>query len=758
VSRFRSWVWLWVAGPLLGVGALSAEEAGRPGKALLPATEELLPATEELLPATEGLLPATEGLLPATEDLLPGTTVGFVAVSDVDELVDHWRKTQVGQLMADPVMQPFAKDLRRQFEERWSGARERLGLTLDDLKDVPGGEVSVAVILQPAPDKTAPDKACLAILVDVTGHLKQADALLKKVSENLTKQGAKRTEIEVTESPLPVVQFDNLPKPKDNPDAELRPAFYFLSGNLLGTSDSLQVIRGILARLPLPPGQDNSLAGVPGFQAVRRRCQRDNGGATPQFRWFLDPLGYVRAIRAATPEKHRRKGKSVLEILRNQGFGAIRGVGGFVDFYVSEEYQLVHRTVVYAPGREKYEKSMKMLIFPNDTQFAPQRWVPREVATYTTFYVDILNAFDNVGPLFNEMVGGSDALDFMFSVELECQADLDKGVLPKKLRREFEESDVVFPQKVEIVKQEGDDVWEIKHDVDTYIVKKRDRALQVYAELEVWEDVLQGLKDDTGIDLRAELIRHLGKRVTVIAAYEDPITTTSERLLFAIETTNEKAVKAAIKKTMQTSTDVKQRQFGEHLIWEIVEEEQLGEPEIPTITIPSLTGEDDAGEQEKGEKEKQDGRLLPHAAVTVAHGHLFVASQIDFLKEVLTPKQPRNMLGANVACRLVQDAVKELGIERTCAWSFSRTDEEYRPTYELIRQGKMPQSETMLARVLNAIFATGKKGEFRPQKIDGTQMPDYDVVRRYLGAAGLVVSSEHDGWFFKGFTLKKGTP
>jgi hypothetical protein len=57
--------------------------------------------------------------------------------------------------------------------------------------------------------------------------------------------------------------------------------------------------------------------------------------------------------------------------------------------------------------------------------------------------------------------------------------------------------------------------------------------------------------------------------------------------------------------------------------------------------------------------------------------------------------------------------------------------------------------------VLNAIFSTGKKGEFRDQKIDGSQMPDYDVVRRYLGAAGTAISSEPNGWFVKGYTLKK---
>ena len=723
MSRFRNWVWFFVGGFLLGVGASSAQ-------AVSP-----------------------------SEELLPDTTMGFVAVSNVDELVEQWEKTQLGKLMADPVMEPFAKDLRRQFEDRWSGVRERLGLTLDDLKGVPGGEVGVAVILQPTPDKNTPDKHCLALLVDVTGHHTQATALLEKISTNLEKQGAKRSEIKLAESNQPVVRFDNLPKPQDAPETETGPAFHFISGNLLGASDDIQVIRGILARLALPPGQPNSLAAVPGFQEVMRRCARDNDGQRPQIRWFVYPLGYVAAARAGTPEDRRRKGKSVLEILRNQGFGAIQGVGGFVDLYVSEEFQLVHRTAVYAPRPDKYQKSMKMLVFPNGEEFAPQRWVPRDVATYATFYVDVLNAFDNVGSLFDEMFGG---LEFLFGAALTCQAELDKGKLPKEFAQEFQEFDITISPQAKISTKQPGSVWEIKDGDETYVVKKREDSLNVYAEMHLWEEVLRGLKNPDDplapqIDLRAELIAHLGKRVTVITAYEEPITTTSERLLFAVEATDQEAVKAAIEKTMKTDPDVKLREFEGYDIWEIVEEEHHGPPEIPTITIPSLTGEDAAGPEEPAEDAQQDEdvRLLPHAAVTVAHGHLFVASHIDFLEKVLKPVEERETLNPSLDYRLVDGAIEQMGIAGKCAMVFSRTDEEYRPTYELIRQGKMPQGETMLARVLNAIFSTGKKGEFRPQKIDGEQMPEYDVVRRYLGPAGMAVSSEPNGWFFKGFTLKK---
>ena len=115
-------------------------------------------------------VPAPSAETPAaSETLLPPSTKGLLSITDVQELTDRWDRTQIGQLMQDPVMEPFAEDLRRQLEDRWSGFRDKLGLTLDDLKDVPGGEVALGVI-QPGPDHSA-----VAILVDVTGHREQAE-------------------------------------------------------------------------------------------------------------------------------------------------------------------------------------------------------------------------------------------------------------------------------------------------------------------------------------------------------------------------------------------------------------------------------------------------------------------------------------------------------------------------------------------------------------------------------------------------------
>ena len=155
----RSWIhtvcWVGFVVLAIGIGNLAAQE-------------------------TQGNSPISadtkSGTVPC-ETLLPETTQGFFAISNVDMLSEHWHKTQLGHLMDDPVMEPFIKDLRRQLEERWSSVHDRLGLTIEDMKGVPGGDVGIGLI---AP---VPGKAALAIVIDVSGKLPQANEMLKKVTD-----------------------------------------------------------------------------------------------------------------------------------------------------------------------------------------------------------------------------------------------------------------------------------------------------------------------------------------------------------------------------------------------------------------------------------------------------------------------------------------------------------------------------------------------------------------------------------------------
>ena len=67
----------------------------------------------------------------------------------------------------------------------------------------------------------------------------------------------------------------------------------------------------------------------------------------------------------------------------------------------------------------------------------------------------------------------------------------------------------------------------------------------------------------------------------------------------------------------------------------------------------------------------------------------------------------------------------------------------------------MPESESMLGKLLNQVLGPDDEGVLRSQQIDGSQLPEFQTVRRYLGPAGAFVRTEEDGWFATGCLLDK---
>ncbi len=541
--------------------------------------------------------------LPLGEFLFPDTTRGFIVITNFNTMSENFDKTQLGKLTADPKMEAFTKDLRQQFEKRWSAVHARLGLTLDDLKEVSGGEVCIGLI-EPIENTSA-----LAIVVDTSGKLPEARQLMGRVRKNLTDQGGKRTVLKVEECPDAVIQYE-MPIPPEEQEAEAsklpgvqptepakaaaskdqpkpRLSYYVLTGNALCSADDLAVMRGILGRLAGKKG--GSLSEVDGFNKVMERCKKDIPEITPQIRWFMYPLGYAAAARASQPPEQRRKGKSILEIMRNQGVGAVKGIGGYASFN-SEGFDLVHRTAVYAPL--PYENAMKMLMLLNGKDYTPQKWVPREIATYSTVYFDVLNAFDNFGPLFDELYGAG-----------------EKGE---------------------------------------------------------WADVLRQEKDDPNgpqIDLREEMFKKLGQRVSMLTDYELPITTTSERLLIVVESMDDEAVAKALHKWFGNDPTAKRREINGRVIWEIVENEG---PEMDTPEVSLGTDVPDLAPQPKKKKTNQQN-VMPHAAYTVLDGNLFIASHLDFLLKVLNSNDP---LVKDVDYQMVKETIDQLVPQDKCGRIF----------------------------------------------------------------------------------------
>ncbi len=273
----------------------------------------------------------------------------------------------------------------------------------------------------------------------------------------------------------------------------------------------------------------------------------------------------------------------------------------------------------------------------------------------------------------------------------------------------------------------------------------------------IFEDVIQSFRDDPlgpQIDLRKDLIAHLGTKITVASDYRLPITPESERLMVAIELTNPRAVATALNKAMARDPDVRKIPFGDHIIWEILD--PSAEEDVATITLkidgPAFGPLDVALQDDEDEEEKP---VFPNSAVTVAYGRLIWTSQVDFAKDLLAPRAAADTLRESVDYQTVNAALDKLGAGQDSFRYFSRPDEAMRPTYELMQQGKMPEAKTLLGRVLNALFADEEDELLRKQEIDAHTLPDYQVVRRHLGPGGVYVRTEQNGWFAVGCGLSK---
>ena len=270
----------------------------------------------------------------------------------------------------------------------------------------------------------------------------------------------------------------------------------------------------------------------------------------------------------------------------------------------------------------------------------------------------------------------------------------------------------------------------------------------------VFKEMIDNLKLDPAgpqIDLKRELIDHLGTRVTVVSDVKLPVDVKSERLIVAIEITNEAVVRKTLEKNFSIDPAAKKRMIGEHAVWEIINA-QTTEPEALTI---EGDGGFVAAEANQEEEVVEDKPILPNMAFTVYQGQLMVATHVEFLAEVMNQPVPPKLLSDLDEYDRVQAALKRLGAGQDALRAFTRTDESYRGTYELLKQGKLPQGETILARILNNSMGTGKKDEVRRQEIDGSKLPQFEQVQKYLGPAGSYLRTEEDGWLLVGCLIKK---
>jgi hypothetical protein len=264
-------------------------------------------------------------------------------------------------------------------------------------------------------------------------------------------------------------------------------------------------------------------------------------------------------------------------------------------------------------------------------------------------------------------------------------------------------------------------------------------------------DDLQNEPNGPRINLRKDLVRHLGHRVTFISDTQQPITPQSERFLVAVEVTDGPAVARAINQALRADPTAKERNLDGLFVWEITSE-QVDDPDLNLTVEVEEPGFQFGGPVNPVQPAQEPAPALPQSAIAVIDGMLIVSSHADFIAQVVRPQT--DVLQTNGAdYGRVAEALQRLGAGQESFRIFSRSDETYRATYELIRQGRVNESQSLLARLLNRFH--GESAGARRQELDGSKLPEFAHVQKYLGPAGVFVDSHSDGWTISGCLLSQ---
>jgi len=347
-----------------------------------------------------------------SQTVFPATTAAWLSIADPVAFQESFDQTQYGKLLQDPSMETFVKSFREQLSKAGKQRLGKLGLTLEDLGEVPGGEIALAAIV-PEPDRLA-----TVLLVDTTGHEAETQTLLEQIDVRLLEQQAQRLAdyqeiIKVYRLPPEEPRADD--EETETPPADRLVAVVHQGAALVVGDDPVQVHHVLTV---LETGRQDSLASKPDFQSVADRSLEGLPKQAATLRWYVDPFTFAASYKAANPPQDRRKGPDYVEILGRQGFDAVKSIGGTIIF-ADGSRDMRHQTIVYAPplpGRDpaspdRYDLAARMLRFPDTDAIEPPAWVPADASSWSALQWDLETAFHSAETLVDDIVGEEGVFD-----------------------------------------------------------------------------------------------------------------------------------------------------------------------------------------------------------------------------------------------------------------------------------------------------------------------------------------------------------
>src|SRR4051812_4783866 len=348
---------------------------------------------------------------PSAMKLFPEDTRVFVRMANARDFGERLQQTSMGRMMLDPQMKPFVDHLYGKATELYAKEGQGiLGITWDDVKKLPQGEVAFGYI-------GATQKVGMMLLVDQGKEPSVAEKLLERAYDLAKEKGGDFTKEKIGDVEVTVI--------RDHSNQNQMIGVFQRENTIVAATDP-NMLRNVLWHWD-HPGETPAAASSAGekasaakdanpadasskgdtkkdaatdftptrtlaenakFSGILRECRRKQD-PPPQLIFFADPINLVRDVGGAGGPG---RGGFINAMLAPLGFDGLSGVGGAITVATDQYDQLAQVHVLLENPRSGV---LDLPAFePGETE--PQSFVPKDIASYMGFHWNLRTTLDRV--------------------------------------------------------------------------------------------------------------------------------------------------------------------------------------------------------------------------------------------------------------------------------------------------------------------------------------------------------------------------
>lgn len=313
-----------------------------------------------------------------TLELLPEQTLVFVRVPSIPDFVTKYQETSGGLLFSDERISPLVDELYDAASEEYAERmEENVGLSMDELLQLPQGEVTFAMV-------NADDELAIVMFIDIGDQLESAETLLESGRKFAESEGATSDTTTLGDTDVQVLQGDEFP------------IYYFIRDNKICITNNEFAASDVIERWDGTTTETRFFDSNRKFLTIMGRCKTVDD-ERPQLQFFVDPIEIIRL----NAKQQGLQGAAIVAAMKTLGVDGLLGVGGTMTMATNNYDSVSHLHVLLANPRQGVLEAVAM----RSGEITPESWVPRDSTTYITLNWDFDKTFSIVESLIDSFRG-----------------------------------------------------------------------------------------------------------------------------------------------------------------------------------------------------------------------------------------------------------------------------------------------------------------------------------------------------------------